>query len=153
MSAEKSHASPMVGMNSIAISEILSSTFEETYNELLNYVDILEPLLEKFEYMRIEEKENNVEEKEVEEVKMLSDNIKEPLLDLNKCSLNELINILQSFANDPSFNVHNTGFGSCDDLKFGTNSKCPLYNPSQSQNHCCDLHNVVDITVININSK
>jgi hypothetical protein len=26
--------------------------------------------------------------------------------------LNELINILQSFANDPSFNVHQTGFGS-----------------------------------------
>jgi hypothetical protein len=26
--------------------------------------------------------------------------------------LNEIINILQSFANDPSFNVHQTGFGS-----------------------------------------
>jgi hypothetical protein len=35
----------------------------------------------------------------------------------------------------------------CDDLKFDTNSKCPLCNPSQSQNHCCDLHNVVDTTV------
>jgi hypothetical protein len=34
-----------------------------------------------------------------------------------------------------------------------TNSKCPLCNPSQSQNHCCDLHNVVDITVTTINSK
>jgi hypothetical protein len=43
---------------------------------------------------------------------MLSDNIKEPLLDLDKCSLNELISILQIFANDPSFNVHQTGFGS-----------------------------------------
>jgi hypothetical protein len=53
-----------------------------------------------------------VEEKEVEEVKMLSDHINKPLLDLDKCSLNELINILQSFANDPSFNVHQTGFGS-----------------------------------------
>jgi hypothetical protein len=53
-----------------------------------------------------------VKEKEVEEVKMLSDNINEPLLDLDKCSLNELINILQSFANDPSFNVHQTGFES-----------------------------------------
>jgi hypothetical protein len=53
-----------------------------------------------------------VEEKEVEEVKMLSDNIKEPLLDLDKCSLNELINILQKIYNDPSFNVHQTGFGS-----------------------------------------
>jgi hypothetical protein len=50
--------------------------------------------------------------KEVEEVKMLSDNIKEPLFDLDKCILNELINILQSFANDPSFNVHQIGFGS-----------------------------------------
>jgi hypothetical protein len=43
---------------------------------------------------------------------MLPANIKELLLDLEKCSLNELINILQSFANDPSFNVQQTGFGS-----------------------------------------
>jgi hypothetical protein len=43
---------------------------------------------------------------------MLSYNIKEPLLDLDKCSLNEIINILQSFANYPLFNVHQTGFGS-----------------------------------------
>jgi hypothetical protein len=57
-------------------------------------------------------KERMWKEKEVEEVKMLSDNIKEPLLNIDKCSLNELINILQSFANDPSFNVHQTGFGS-----------------------------------------
>jgi hypothetical protein len=48
----------------------------------------------------------------VEEVKMLSDDIKGPLFDLDKCILNELINILQSFTNDPSFNVHQTGFGS-----------------------------------------
>jgi hypothetical protein len=34
-----------------------------------------------------------VEEKEVEKVKMIIDNIKEPLLDLDKGSLNELINI------------------------------------------------------------
>jgi hypothetical protein len=31
----------------------------------------------------------------------------------------------------------------CDDLKFDTNSKCPLCIPPQSQNHCCDIHNVV----------
>jgi hypothetical protein len=48
----------------------------------------------------------------VEEVKMLFDNVNEPLLNLEKCSLSELINILQNFANDPSFNVHQTGFGS-----------------------------------------
>jgi hypothetical protein len=57
-------------------------------------------------------KDNKVEEKEVEEVKIISNNIKEPLFDLDKYSLNELIKILQSFANDPSFNVHQTGFGS-----------------------------------------
>jgi hypothetical protein len=43
---------------------------------------------------------------------MLSDNVKEPLLNIDKCILNELINILQNIANDPSFNVHQTGFGS-----------------------------------------
>jgi hypothetical protein len=43
---------------------------------------------------------------------MLSDKITEPLLDLDKCSLNELMNLLQKFDNDPSFNVHQTGFGS-----------------------------------------
>jgi hypothetical protein len=51
-----------------------------------------------------------VEKKEVEEVKMLSDNVNEPLLHPDKCSLNELINILQNLANDPSFNVHQTDF-------------------------------------------
>jgi hypothetical protein len=40
----------------------------------------------------------------------------------------------------------------CDDPEFITNSKCPLCIPSQSQNHCCDTHNVVgnqsiDITI------
>jgi hypothetical protein len=39
---------------------------------------------------------------------MLSHNVNEPLLNLDKCSLSELINILQNFANDPSFNVHQT---------------------------------------------
>jgi hypothetical protein len=41
----------------------------------------------------------------------------------------------------------------CDTPECITNLKCPLCNPSQSQNYCCDLHNVVDITVIDINSK
>jgi hypothetical protein len=50
----------------------------------------------------------NVEEKQVEEMKILSDKITEPLLDLDKCSLNELITLLQNFANDPPFNVHRT---------------------------------------------
>jgi exonuclease VII small subunit len=42
MSAGKPHSSHMVGMNSVTISKIPPSTFEETYNELLNYVDLLE---------------------------------------------------------------------------------------------------------------
>jgi hypothetical protein len=58
------------------------------------------------------EDEEEEEEKQVEEVKMLSDKINEPLLDIDKCSLNKLMNLLQKFANDPSFNVHQTGFGS-----------------------------------------
>jgi hypothetical protein len=53
-----------------------------------------------------------VEEKEVEEVKNALCNVNEPLLNLDKCSLNELINILQNFANYTSFNVHQIGFGS-----------------------------------------
>jgi hypothetical protein len=48
-------------------------------------------------------RDNNVEEKEVEKVKMLSDNVNETLLNLDKCSLNELINILQNLANDLFF--------------------------------------------------
>jgi hypothetical protein len=43
---------------------------------------------------------------------MLSDNVNEPILNLDTCSLSELINVLQNFANDPSFNVHQTRFGS-----------------------------------------
>jgi hypothetical protein len=50
-----------------------------------------------------------MEEKEVEEVKMLSE-IKDPLLDLEKCSLHELINILQKFASDAYINVNQAGF-------------------------------------------
>jgi hypothetical protein len=42
-------------------------------------------------------------EKKLEEVKMLSE-VKDPLLDLEKCSLHELISIIQKFASDPSVN-------------------------------------------------
>jgi hypothetical protein len=49
--------------------------------------------------------------KKVEEVKMLSE-VKDPLLDLEKCSLHELINILQKLASDPSINPNQAGFGS-----------------------------------------
>jgi hypothetical protein len=42
---------------------------------------------------------------------MLSE-LKDPLLDLEKCSLHELIFILQKFASDPSVNSNQAGFGS-----------------------------------------
>ena len=47
----------------------------------------------------------------IEEVKMLSE-VKDPLLDLENCSLHELISILQKFASDPSINYNQAGFGS-----------------------------------------
>ena len=50
-------------------------------------------------------------EKKVEEVKMLNE-VKDPLLDLENCSLHELISILQKFASDPSINTNQAGFGS-----------------------------------------
>jgi hypothetical protein len=76
--------------------------------------DIIERSWEILHQMEEESKKSImlVEEKEVEEVKMISDNVNEPLLNLDKCSMNEIINILQNFANDPSFNVHQTRFRS-----------------------------------------
>jgi hypothetical protein len=52
-----------------------------------------------------------MKERKVEEVKMLSE-VKEPFVDLEKCSLHELISILQKFASDPSVNINQAGFGS-----------------------------------------
>ena len=52
-----------------------------------------------------------MKEVEVEEVKMLNE-VKDPLLDLENCSLHELISILQKFASDPSINTNQAGFGS-----------------------------------------
>ena len=49
--------------------------------------------------------------RKVEEVKMLSE-VKEPLLDLENCSLHELISILQKISSDPFINVNQAGFGS-----------------------------------------
>ena len=44
-------------------------------------------------------------ERKVDEVKMLSE-VKEPLFDLENCSLHELRSILQKSASDPSINVN-----------------------------------------------
>jgi hypothetical protein len=50
--------------------------------------------------------------KQIEEVKMLSE-VREPLLDLDKCSLHELIVVLEKISKDPIINVNQAGFGSC----------------------------------------
>jgi hypothetical protein len=87
---------------------------EKNNEEYIKYVqDLIDRSWEILYQMEEERKESImvVEEKEVAEVKMLFDNIKDPLLNLEKCSLNELIN-MQSFSNDPSFSVYQTGFGS-----------------------------------------
>jgi len=118
MTAGKPQASPTIGMNSIVVKESLPTTFEKTYDAILNYNDLLEPFLMKLEaistketIMVVEEHEND-NEKEVEEIKMLSEVNTEPLLDLDKCSLHELLSLLQNYAKDPSINIHQAGFGS-----------------------------------------
>ena len=50
-------------------------------------------------------------EKQVEEIKMLSE-VHDPFINLEKCSLHELIEVLQKFASYPTCNVHQAGFGS-----------------------------------------
>jgi hypothetical protein len=62
----------------------------ETYNYSANY--LLEKFMLQFKSIEKEEKESImvVVKKQVEEVKMLSNKINEPLLDLDKDSLNEL---------------------------------------------------------------
>ena len=59
----------------------------------------------------IENEKEPTNDKQVEEVKMLSET-KEPILDLDKYSLHELINLLQKFSNDPIVDGHQAGFGS-----------------------------------------
>jgi hypothetical protein len=61
--------------------------------------------------MALEALLKKMNEKKVEEVKMLSE-VKDPLLDLEKCGLHELMSILQKFASDPSINANQVGFGS-----------------------------------------
>jgi hypothetical protein len=52
------------------------------------------------------EKNEDDNEKKVEKIKMLSEFNIEPLLDLNKCSMHELLSLLQNYAKDPSINIH-----------------------------------------------
>jgi hypothetical protein len=92
---------------------------QKDHEETIKYVhEVIEKSWETLNMMEEREKQTTMLEtsmitnaKQIEEVKMLSE-IKEPLLDLDKCSLNELINIRQKFSIDPSINVHQAGFGS-----------------------------------------
>ena len=131
MSAGKPQGPNVVGMNSINIAEKSPHTLEEMFVELMDYTDFLEPVMFRLanefsieeeleeEEHKIESSEKSLEksipttsnEKQVEEIKMLSE-VHDPLINLEKCSLHELINVLQKFASDPSCNVHQAGFGS-----------------------------------------
>ena len=85
MSAGKPQALPVVGMNSINVTENAPPTLEETLNELLNYAKYLLPFMSQL--MGFKEESNETEydeslllielERKVEEVKMLSE-VKEP---------------------------------------------------------------------------
>jgi prefoldin subunit 5 len=118
MSAGKPQASPVIGMNSIIITENTPLTLEETLKELKNHNEFLLPFVSQLvclgeEVKEIEEDETTMimNEKKVGEVKILSE-VKYPLLDLEMCTLHELISILQKFASDPSINANQAGFGS-----------------------------------------
>jgi hypothetical protein len=118
-----------VGMNSIVITESDTPSLEKIYNEIMDYTDFYEPIMmrfaNEFTIKQKLEKENEVEssekskedkelpnnKKQIEEVKMLSE-VHGSLVDLDKCSLHELINILQKKSNDPSINVLQAGLGS-----------------------------------------
>ena len=106
-------------MNSINIAENGPLTLEDTLNELLNYPEYLLPFISQLVGLKEEVNETEYDEplrlvekeRKVEEVKMLSE-VKEPLLGLANCSLQELISIVQKFASDSSINANQAGFGS-----------------------------------------
>jgi hypothetical protein len=52
------------------------------------------------------------ETKQIEEIKMLSEIYNESSINLDTCTLNELLTMLQKYAKDPSMNMHQQGFGS-----------------------------------------
>ena len=86
--------------------------YTNTLNELLNYPEYLLPFMSQLVGLKEEANETQCDEspmlieldKKVEEVKILNE-VKEPLLDLDNCSLQELISILQKFASDSSTRV------------------------------------------------
>ena len=97
-------------INSPSLAYCLSSSNSAEY--LLPFMSQLVGLKEEVNETEYDESLMLIElEKKVEEVKMLSE-VKDPLLDLENCSLHELISILQKFASDSSINTNQAGFGS-----------------------------------------
>ena len=115
----KPQAPPVVGMNSINITENAPLTLEVTLNELLNYPEYLLSFMSQLVGLKEEANETEYDEspmlieleRKFEEVKMLNE-VKEPLLGLDKYSLQELISILQNFASNSFINYNQAGFGS-----------------------------------------
>jgi hypothetical protein len=70
----KPQAAP-IGMESISIKEELPSSFEDTYNKLLSYINLLEPFV--IQLATIIEKEKEVENKEEERLEELEKEKKE----------------------------------------------------------------------------
>ena len=107
ITAESYEVSPSL-LNLITREQFGGSAMEDTLNELLNYPEYLLPFMAQVVGLKEQASETIMvmKEKKVEEVKMLIE-VKEPLLDLDNCSLHELISILQKFASDPSINLDN----------------------------------------------
>ena len=94
------------------LKERISSMLEPLDRDIKNCVEEEDKFQTVFNAALKEKIENiYMRTKRVEEVKMLSE-VKEPLLDLDNCSLHELISILQKVASDPSINANQAGFGS-----------------------------------------
>ena len=92
------------------LNERISSMLEPLDRDIKNHVEEEDDLLIALN-LALKKRNENLAWEEVEEVKMLNE-VKDPLLDLENCSLHELISILQKFASDPSINTNQAGFGS-----------------------------------------
>ena len=92
------------------LNERISSMLEPLDRDIKNHVEEEDDLLIALN-LALKKRNENLAWEEVEKVKTLNE-VKDPLLDLENCSLHELISILQKFASDPSINTNQAGFGS-----------------------------------------
>ena len=100
----------------------LNEKVDRLTKEVLSFKNIIQPqkdheeikVLKEITWDLMEDKRETLgilNEKQVEEVKMLSE-IHDPLINLQKCSLHEIIEVIQKFASETTCNVHQAGFGS-----------------------------------------